>query len=152
MNLCTPTKPIWIIHFFSDRWLRCFSVISLVWLLLPEDGVAGLNLCWFHAWMGLPCPGCGLTRSGSSLIHGNIAQAIRYHPFGLIVTPFLLGMGLIGLLPGGARMKARAGMVSHADLFERMFVIVLFLLVAFGLVRLVGAYEGWIKFPLDWQG
>ena len=86
------------------------------------------------------------------MIHGNIAQAIRYHPFGLIVAPFLLGMGLIGLLPGRARLRAREDMVSHADHFERVFVMVLFLLVAFGLVRLVGVYEGWFKFPLDWQG
>jgi len=38
------------------------------------------TFCVFHGTLGLPCPGCGLTRAYTSLFQGNIADAFRYHP------------------------------------------------------------------------
>ena len=33
-------------------------------------------------WFGIPCPGCGLTRSFISLAHGHWSEAWRYNPAG----------------------------------------------------------------------
>ncbi|MDR3710893.1 MAG: DUF2752 domain-containing protein [Capsulimonadaceae bacterium] len=51
---------------------------------LPVDGrVAGIpNLCVFHAVTGLPCPGCGMTRSLICLMHGRFHESFLYHPLG----------------------------------------------------------------------
>jgi len=49
--------------------------------LLPA-GKIGLGVCAFKEMTGLPCPGCGLTRSFISISHGQFAEAFRMHPLG----------------------------------------------------------------------
>lgn len=39
---------------------------------------------------GLPCPGCGLTRSGLLLLTGNFAESFRMHP--LLIPLLALGV------------------------------------------------------------
>ena len=46
-----------------------------------EPGALRLELCWFHAGSGLPCPGCGLTRSLLALARGQPGQSMLFHPF-----------------------------------------------------------------------
>lgn len=62
-------------------------------LPLPQNGtIGGLpSLCIFKNITGLPCPGCGLTRSVVYSAHGQWQQAIAYHPFGPL---FLAGVAL----------------------------------------------------------
>lgn len=62
-------------------------------LPLPKNGsILGLpSLCPFNNVTGIPCPGCGLTRSFVSLGHGDVSQAFVWHPLG----PLLFGAALI---------------------------------------------------------
>jgi hypothetical protein len=46
-------------------------------------------LCPFRLLTGLPCPGCGLTRSVVALAHADLTAAVHLHP---------LGPALVGLL------------------------------------------------------
>jgi len=39
-------------------------------------------LCAFRRATGLPCPGCGLSRSWMLTAHGDLGGAIARHPFG----------------------------------------------------------------------
>jgi len=41
--------------------------------------------CLFLGTTGIPCPGCGLTRSFMAIAHNNLQEAFHYHLFG----PFL---------------------------------------------------------------
>lgn len=41
--------------------------------------------CLFLATTGIPCPGCGLTRSFMAVAHNNLIEALNYHVLG----PFL---------------------------------------------------------------
>lgn len=75
-------------------------------------GLVGVNLagiklftCPFLSLTGLPCPGCGLTRSCSCLLRGEFQQSIAFHPFGPVL--FVIGLtGLAGsLLPDPARPR-----------------------------------------------
>ncbi len=61
--------------------------------------------CPFHALTGLPCPGCGLTRSVLALLHGNFAQSIALHPFGPLLFFALLASILLAFLPEFIRGK-----------------------------------------------
>jgi len=43
------------------------------------------NICIFRATTGLPCPGCGLTRSIVAAAHGHLTASFSHHRLGLLV-------------------------------------------------------------------
>lgn len=43
------------------------------------------SFCPFKMLSGLPCPGCGITKSIVALYEGAIPESIEYHPFGIVV-------------------------------------------------------------------
>lgn len=64
------------------------------WLSLIGGGAAffipvghfDVSLCFFYNFSGVPCPGCGLTRSVHFALHGGWLHAFYYHPFGLLAS------------------------------------------------------------------
>src|ERR1700716_3309549 len=64
-------------------------------LLPPAWASAGPPLCPFRLLTGLPCPGCGLTRSLVSLLHGDLSAAVLSHPPGPIAASILLALVII---------------------------------------------------------
>lgn len=46
--------------------------------------------CLFYNLTGIPCPGCGLTRSLVSAVHGNLAGSFSHHRLGMIVLVYVL--------------------------------------------------------------
>jgi hypothetical protein len=62
-------------------------------IVLPET-------CIFKNLTGLPCPGCGITRSMTSAVRGDISGSFSYHKLGLltliyILSQFFLNLGLV---------------------------------------------------------
>ena len=57
----------------------------LITLAVGRRGLPEVPLCWFHSMTGLPCPGCGLTRSVFAIGGGDFADAWRYISFGYVV-------------------------------------------------------------------
>jgi hypothetical protein len=51
----------------------------------PSDG-GGFLPCPFRTLTGLWCPGCGLTRATHYLFRGDLAQALRYNVFVVLVV------------------------------------------------------------------
>lgn len=58
-------------------------VLALAWIE-PDALEVGRAASWdlFYRLTGIPCPGCGLTRSLAHLAHGDIAASLRLHPLG----------------------------------------------------------------------
>jgi hypothetical protein len=54
----------------------------LVYLRLP--------LCPTASVLGIPCPGCGLTRATLALCHGDLRRALQLHPLVLIIAPIFI--------------------------------------------------------------
>lgn len=48
------------------------------------------SLCPFKLLTGLPCPGCGFTKSVISFYKGDLVKSIHYHAFGAIVILFCI--------------------------------------------------------------
>ncbi|MBC8126609.1 MAG: DUF2752 domain-containing protein [Gloeobacteraceae cyanobacterium ES-bin-144] len=46
--------------------------------------------CLFHRLTGWHCPGCGMTRATCAALHGNIREAFRFNPLGMLVLPVVL--------------------------------------------------------------
>jgi hypothetical protein len=65
-----------------ERWLPVFS--------LDDLPVA----CAFRRTTGLPCPGCGLTRSWAALGRGDLAQSLAYHRLGWVVMLYVAAQAL----------------------------------------------------------
>ncbi|MBI3921066.1 MAG: DUF2752 domain-containing protein [Armatimonadetes bacterium] len=69
-------------------------------LVLPPAGLP-VNLCLFKWITGVPCPGCGLTRSVTCLSHGHFAAAFHFHPFGIVAYLVLAGLLFAPFAPAG---------------------------------------------------
>ncbi len=66
-----------------------FIVVGLGYYLFTSITKIGIP-CMFETVTGMSCPGCGVTRSLSSIIEGDIAGAFQYN-FGLmILSPIIL--------------------------------------------------------------
>lgn len=66
-----------------------FVGLFLLALFAPSDD--GPTICPFAICTGTACPGCGLTRAGSSLIRGDFSAAMTYHPLVLLIGLQLAG-------------------------------------------------------------
>lgn len=44
-----------------------------------------LGVCLLQTSVGIPCPGCGITRSSVSLMTGDLHQAFQHHPSGPLI-------------------------------------------------------------------
>jgi hypothetical protein len=53
--------------------------IAIVYPILPFHP----TVCPLFATTGIPCPLCGMTRSVSAAVHGNLLQSLSYNPAGI---------------------------------------------------------------------
>lgn len=78
----------------SRHTMRLTALPKTFWLGLVAAGILTVPLllsrthlsgppCPFRLSVGLPCPGCGMTRSIGALWHGDWLTSFRYHPLGL---------------------------------------------------------------------
>ena len=101
---------------------QAFAVCALLYLALAPSHGFGESWCLFHALFSVDCPACGLTRSMSCALHGEIAASWSYHPLGVLA---LLLLGFAGCAPslfekalsvaGGSKNRRRmfaAGIVT----------------------------------------
>ena len=107
-----------------------FLMISAAGMMLTPspDGVGtheslGLPPCGFLVITGYPCPSCGLTTSISLLLHGQIFDAFRVQPFGVIlfVSLFIIaGLSITALL-----IKIPFSVILNSNNLERVQLFLL---------------------------
>jgi hypothetical protein len=68
--------------------------IGAAFALSPHHIEDGPVICPFRALTGLPCPGCGLTRSWVYAAHGWWRESFASHPFGLLVVAVVLALAV----------------------------------------------------------
>lgn len=114
---------------------------------LVIGAVAALHLGLMHfelpSWpcpvrhtLGIPCPGCGLSRAIAALLHGDWRTALARHAFAPILLAALVLMVGMALLPEDVRRRSLAAVAR----FERNTGLTALLLVAlmvYWLVRLL---------------
>ena len=105
-----------------------------VTLLFAPHGLPFVPFCWFHSMTGLPCPGCGLTRSVLAIGSGEFAAAWQFNPFGYLVYAVLLVLVVLPLL---GRVAPRLTTALESSRFINAFIgFGVGGLVIYGLVRL----------------
>ncbi|MEH3157095.1 MAG: DUF2752 domain-containing protein [Gordonia paraffinivorans] len=105
----------------------------------------GPILCPFRLATGLPCPGCGLTRSWVAFAHGDVSTAFADNVFGPIS---LVAVALAVVVAVVVRFVAPAR-VDVLIRFARSRVVyaVAAVWVAYGVARAVDAAVGSVVFP-----
>jgi len=123
------------------RWLGKYCVIA-AWLGLalaivtPPHG-GSFSICWFKNCTGLPCPGCGLTRSLSCGLRGMFFESLHYHPMGLLILFLLITIAFASLLPRSGKKILAGSIESHAFAFNSAYLAFVFSFVLFGTSRLL---------------
>lgn len=86
-------------------WFVAWVIITVIGAIILRPDPAGhgthqqlgLPPCPSVVFFGRPCPGCGLTTSWTSVLHGQITQSIEAHPLGaflyLLFTASALACG-----------------------------------------------------------
>lgn len=103
--------------------------IGLILIIMAVSGllyhVAGINmmshlpsvaLCPFHAVTGIPCPGCGMTRSFLSIGQLRLGEALHWNPLSILL---MIVMGLC-FCPDQALLWLRHKWITRAALIGVM--------------------------------
>lgn len=121
--------------------------IAIIGAAILHTGLVILGLpswsCPIREYLRIPCPGCGLSRSITALLHGDWKSALTIHAFGPL---FLLAFGMmcvVNLIPKSQRIP----IINQVKSMERktgITAIVLISLVLYWLSRLVFFREHFI--------
>ncbi len=114
-----------------------YLAVLLLSILLPLPDANGRLLlppiCAFKNLTGIPCPGCGLTRSFVCLGHGHFADSVRYHPLGPILFLGFIGAATLMLI----RIK-RPHFLTQRRLDTPTLILAAFALLLLWPLRLLG--------------
>ncbi len=111
----------------------CLSIIALALVLKPQGSQLQIGqvtlpgLCVLRQTTGIPCPGCGLTRSVVSAVHGNWKASRTFHRLGPVVLVFVLLQVLYRLawlaVPPFRTNFGRVGRILDLALFPLMVLM-----------------------------
>jgi hypothetical protein len=99
----------------------------------PAHGI-GLDLCFFHRSTGVACPGCGLVRSVSCTVRGDLRSALTYHAFGPLITLVVAVIALAGSVPPLRRVMTRL-LARYAEAASGAYWTCVAAFIAFGVLR-----------------
>tara|TARA_B110000438_G_scaffold213382_1_gene205615 strand:+ start:1118 stop:1540 length:423 start_codon:yes stop_codon:yes gene_type:complete len=110
-------------------------LMLLVGIILPSSGM-GIPLCMFKHLFSLPCPGCGLMRSVSSVLHGDFLKSWGYHPLGIcfVAVAVLFVFNLV--MPRRSVSVVRRFFSKHNDPLEMLLIAFVAFFIGFGGIRL----------------
>ena len=118
---------------------RPIGILGLVGIVvavfLPPTGI-GLSTCGMQTQFGVPCPGCGLTRSVTAFFHGQFAWSWHYHPLGWLFALSFIVVGIPALLPRKPRERLIARLERHDRKIGIALLVFCVVLAAYGLVRI----------------
>jgi len=119
--------------FRREPWILAWGLI-LFGLVFPPHGF-GPSLCGLYMTTGLPCPGCGMTRSVSCLFHGHWRASMEYHPMGWMVALAAAGIASMALWPGRWRRAAARWLQRRERFAHRLALFLILLWLAYGILR-----------------
>jgi len=121
-----------------DRTSTCVAFGALfVAAIHPPHGL-GARVGWVDYCLGIPCWGCGLSRSLSCSARGMLAEAAEawsYHPFGPFVLLLFAAIVLVRLLPGPRRRRLLEALDGHPRPVHSGYTLFVASFVLFGSAR-----------------
>jgi hypothetical protein len=115
--------------------LMLMLAASYAWIgyngIVRAQGADGVSICIVRTVTGVPCPGCGTTRSVIHVLHGEVLDAVKSNPLGLLavaalsVLPFWIA---VDLARGRASLMQAYDVLNH-QLARCAVLVVIVLLV-----------------------
>ena len=121
---------------FRKGLLLIGLLAALAWH--PSHGL-NIQLCPIMDALGVPCPGCGLTRSMSCSLRGLWTEAWQYHPWGPVFLAYLMGAIIVCLVPLDSRIGQAFAVVRRLRVTHVACCAGTAGFVAFGIARAVWA-------------
>jgi hypothetical protein len=119
--------------------------VAAVWS--TSSVTSGPGTCIFRHFTGLPCPGCGLTRSFVMLAHGDVSSAFGYNLMGPVLFAVL---AVSVVIAGWVLVSGRSAALSRwsSVVFSKTALVVIGAWLVYGVARMIsaGADLGW--FPV----
>lgn len=128
-----------------------FSWSKLLWTVSPL-GLLGVlialevPLCPTRNLLGVPCPGCGLTRATEALVVGDFGSMLRFHPLAPILTPVALFSVSRAVLVSAGALRNRSDILGRLP--NWVWGTLAFLLVGLWVARIAGLFGG-LPDPVD---
>jgi len=79
--------------------LISLGVLGASFMIAPEALPSRFG-CWMKAFLGIPCPACGMTHAFCAIGHGRWAEAWTLNPFSYLCFALVLFIAVDGLLGG----------------------------------------------------
>lgn len=86
-----------VVHIFILFVSAVFVLAPATMVLTPDKHCRFIwndkpspKICGFKLFTGHDCPGCRLTRCFVCMVHGNVIEAIHFHPWGVAAYLLLL--------------------------------------------------------------
>lgn len=118
-------------------------IIARAWPVPSVDG--GDPTCIMRIMTGLPCPGCGMTRSWVHLAHGDVLTAFEYNFFGPLAMFAAAGLVVYTVV---ALVRRRPPERLLDQLNPRILIVLLGLWLGYSVVRMVSLGMGQDFFAL----
>jgi hypothetical protein len=100
-------------------------------------------LCPSAALLGIPCPGCGLTRATLALLRGDVRTAFHFHPLVFVLSPLFIGLlasALVDYVRGPIQRARRRSW--NTPWLGRALWLLLALMLGVWVARFFGAFGG----------
>ncbi|MGL6199907.1 MAG: DUF2752 domain-containing protein [Lachnospiraceae bacterium] len=116
------------------RWMMIAIAVyfGVIWKFLHSS-------CYMVELTGFPCPACGLTRAGFSVIRGEFSAAWQMHPF---IYPILC----LAILAVIKRYLLKQTLKS----LKKWFVLILVLMIGYYVYRMIRYFPG--EPPISYYG
>lgn len=109
--------------------LVCAAVVLLS-LVLGQFRLTMPVSCLWKSLLGVPCPGCGLTRAFVSLGRGDFQAAWDFHPWAFLLFPLCLWYALRPLFPSRVAPHKPSSAPPRSRLPYALAVLAVFMLWA----------------------
>lgn len=90
-----------------QAWLVLAAIILITYF-------SGVQTCPSKIILGIPCPGCGMTRALMQLLQFHLREAFVFHPFVFILVPYGLAFLFFRYFSKN----------QHTKFFDRLLIVI----------------------------
>lgn len=79
--------------------------------------------CFLRSTIGLPCPGCGMTRATLALLRMDFAAAFFFHPLVFLVIPFIIILTVLLIMKKTTFKKSTPAIIAIGACMVIVYII-----------------------------